>query len=261
MKKFLKFSFAFLLLAVLASCSSSEEEKAVHFQLEKPYSEVMQGTALNVFIKNGSGDLQVSASDATKELAEVTYSRTPDEKNYMGVLSIQARKPGEFQLSLTDNITKEQQQLTIKVLPPYLCLFFMGGSRDIWPMAFDDSGLFLFQNEERSFYLCPYSNSRYRHVAPPIDAGTYEIITENGRATLLRLRSKETGAVHSFTLSNEVSESNMEMLTKLGKSELSPDDKLFISSSLFQLEEQNMNVKVAAGIAYKSWQVPEKLTR
>lgn len=261
MTNYLKYSFAFLLLAVLASCSSSEEEKAMHFQLEKSYSEVMQGTALNVFIKNGSGDLQVSTPDATKELAEVAYSRTPDKKNYMGVLSILARKPGEFQLSLTDNVTKEQQQLTIKVLLPYLGLYFVEGFENIWSKDAYRGGLFLFQNAEHSFHFCPYSDARRQYIAPPIDSGTYEIIMENGRATLLRLHSKGTGAVRSFTLSGDVPAADMEMLTRLGKSELKPDDKLFISSSLFPLEEQNMKVKLITGITYKVLKVPEKLTR
>ena len=127
-----KTCFVLLFLAFLLACAScsnpQDEDRKSSFQLEKTYREVMQGSTLRVFITSGSGDLQISNSDAFKDYARIAYERTPEQTGHVGVLSIQALQVGEFQVSLTDNLTKESRHLTVKVLPSYLLLEIREGS-------------------------------------------------------------------------------------------------------------------------------------
>ena len=154
MGRYFRSSLACLLFAFIISCTSSDEDKKLTFQLDKPYREIMQGSTLRVFITSGSGDLQISNSNAFKDYARIAYARTPEQAGHVGVLSIQALQVGEFQVSLTDNLTKERQQLTVKVLPPYLLLEIHEGSDPVWSIGSGVSGLFLVQNAAHSFYLC-----------------------------------------------------------------------------------------------------------
>lgn len=113
----------------------------------------MQGSTLRVFITSGSVDLQLSNSNAIKDYVRIAYGRSPEQTGHMGVLSIQALQVGEFQVSLTDNLTKERRRLTVKVLPPYLLLKFHEGSDPVWSTGSGISGLFLVQNAAH-FFIC-----------------------------------------------------------------------------------------------------------
>ena len=77
-----KTCFVLLFLAFLLACAScsnpQDEDRKSSFQLEKTYREVMQGSTLRVFITSGSGDLQISNSDAFKDYARIAYERTPE---------------------------------------------------------------------------------------------------------------------------------------------------------------------------------------
>ena len=101
MGRYFRFSLACLLFAFIISCTSSDEDKKLTFQLDKPYREIMQGSTLRVFITSGSGDLQISNSNAFKDYARIAYARTPEQAGHVGVLSIQALQVGEFS-GLTD---------------------------------------------------------------------------------------------------------------------------------------------------------------
>lgn len=203
MGRYFRSSLACLLFAFIIGCTSSDEDKKLTFQLDKPYREIMQGSTLRVFITSGSGDLQISNSNAFKDYARIAYARTPEQAGHVGVLSIQALQVGEFQVSLTDNLTKERQQLTVKVLPPYLLLEIHEGSDPVWSIGSGVSGLFLVQNAAHSFYLCRYTPTVYRHVGPAVlsgVSGVYEIVMKDGIPTNLRLKSKKQEFVRDFTL-------------------------------------------------------------
>lgn len=258
-----KADFVLLLLAFLlvsVSCSKSnpqDEDKKLSFQLEQPYKEIMQGSTLRIFITSGSGDLRINNSEDIKSYAKTAYERTPDETDYMGVLSIRALQVGELHIALTDNITKEKQLLTIKILPPYLLLGMMEGSDPVLGNKKGFSGLFLIQNAEHSFYVCPYSSARYRFIGPAILSGQYEIVMKNNIPTNLRLQDKSNGFVRDFNISDENTNETIEILRKLSKSELLPEDGKF--NSPFFLDEQDMGFHVAGNMDYKGVTLPEKV--
>ena len=257
MGRYFRFSLACLLFAFIISCTSSDEDKKLTFQLDKPYREIMQGSTLRVFITSGSGDLQISNSNAFKDYARIAYARTPEQVGHVGVLSIQALQVGEFQVSLTDNLTKERQQLTVKVLPPYLLLEIHEGSDPVWSIGSGVSGLFLVQNAAHSFYLCRYIPTVYRHVGPAVLSGVYEIVMKDGIPTNLRLKSKKQGFVRDFTLTVKNKKEALERLGKLGKLGLLPDEEKFIYPVF--LDEHDMEEHIMAEISYKEATLPEKV--
>jgi hypothetical protein len=256
-----KTCFVLLFLAFLLACAScsnpQDEDRKSSFQLDKPYREIMQGSTLRVFITSGSGDLQISNSNAFKDYARIAYARTPEQAEHVGVLSIQALQVGEFQVSLTDNLTKERQQLTVKVLPPYLLLEIHEGSDPVWSIGSGVSGLFLVQNAAHSFYLCRYKPTLYRYVSPAVLSGVYEIVMKDGVPTNLRLQSKKQGIVRDFTLTGKNKKEALEKLGRLGRLGLLPNEEKFICPVF--LDEHDMEEHIMAEMTYKEATLPEKV--
>ena len=256
-----KTCFVLLFLAFLLACAScsnpQDEDRKSSFQLEKTYREVMQGSTLRVFITSGSGDLQISNSDAFKDYARIAYARTPEQTGHVGVLSIQALQVGEFQVSLTDNLTKESRHLTVKVLPSYLLLEIREGSDPVWSISSGVSGLFLVQNAAHSFYLCRYKPTLYRYVSPAVLSGVYEIVMKDGVPTNLRLQSKKQGIVRDFTLIGKNKKEALEKLGRLGRLGLLPNEEKFICPVF--LDEHDMEEHIMAEMTYKEATLPEKV--
>lgn len=257
MDRCFKFSLVCLLFVFLVSCTSSSEDRKSSFQLEKTYREIMQGSTLRVFITSGSGDLQISNSNAIKDYARIAYERSPEQAGHVGVLSIQALQVGEFQITLTDNLTKESRQLTVKVLPPYLLLEIHEGPDPVWSISSGVSGLFLVQNAAHSFYLCRYKPTLYRYVAPAVLSGVYEIVMKDGVPTNLRLQSKKQGFVRDFTLTGKNKKEALEKLGRLGMLGLLPNEEKFIYPVF--LDEHDMEEHIMAEMSYKEATLPEKI--
>jgi hypothetical protein len=164
---------------------------------------------------------------------------------------------GEFQVSLTDNLTKERQQLTVKVLPPYLLLEIHEGSDPVWSIGSGVSGLFLVQNAAHSFYLCRYKPTLYRYVSPAVLSGVYEIVMKDGVPTNLRLQSKKQGIVRDFTLTGKNKKEALEKLGRLGRLGLLPNEEKFICPVF--LDEHDMEEHIMAEMTYKEATLPEKV--
>lgn len=161
-----------------------------------------------------------------------------------------------MQVILTDNVTKEEQQLKLKVIPPYLHLEIVESTDPFWIKI---NGLFLVQDIERSFYMCRYRPAYFKYAAPPVCSGTYEIITEGGNPSILRLRSEDKKFIRDFRLSHENEIETLKIFNQLSKSKIFSYPRGY-SLPLF-LAEDNMGILITAGIGYKTEHLPENVLK
>ena len=81
MGRYFRFSLACLLFAFIISCTSSDEDKKLTFQLDKPYREIMQGSTLRDF--SLSRTQRILFICAVTPLPYIGMSGLPFSRGYM----------------------------------------------------------------------------------------------------------------------------------------------------------------------------------
>ncbi|MDO5572249.1 MAG: hypothetical protein Q4F97_12425 [Bacteroidales bacterium] len=168
----LELILVFFISVNVISCSKDNEPEITSFVMEKTYFEVPINQSKQIFINNGSLDLDFSIID--NEMANITYSLIKDDQNKpIGCLQIDAKKKGTFQLLITDKISNENNTLTIKIVDTYLSINFSTSNH---PLLTTSSSLFLINDEQHTFYL--FTEDNMTHTLKKSCIGNYSFSLE-----------------------------------------------------------------------------------
>lgn len=165
--------FIMCLLAVACSDDNNENEPITPFSLDKNYYEIrLEHSATSIPITNGSGDISLTIED--KGILNAIYSKYNDnreEDNQKGHINLFGMQKGSTTLTITDNITKEEETVEVKVTDCYLAYAIADSNH---PVLKAGTILFLVDNQTLDCYLFAKDNMHGQLYAQPLVKGSYD---------------------------------------------------------------------------------------
>ena len=165
----------FLCSVGIISCSNDDKPEPTPFHLEKQSYEIRFGFTGDISIKNGSGDISVSVRNP--EIVSVSYLKNDVYTDRLGLVSLQGKQKGETKVVITDNITKESEEVNVKVIDSYLACTIMESNH---PALTKNPPIYMYlvKNEARDCYFFVYSDASHSLKEGPIAHGTYNFSKE-----------------------------------------------------------------------------------
>lgn len=169
---------------LLTSCflAGCEEQKDVApttpFCLDKTYYEARWGRGeTTIPIMNGSGDIQL---DITNEnILQASYQKELQADGAIGTVTLHGKQKGSTTLTLTDNVTHDQETVEVKVTDCYLAYTV---DKSNCPALAAGAVLFFVSNEAQALHLFASDNQS----DTPTTTGTYEFFVRQDNGGSLR---------------------------------------------------------------------------
>ncbi len=161
--------FFIIISLFITACNSdnNENEPMSPFSLEKTYYEVRLWRSITeIPITNGSGDISLSVADKT--IIEANKVLNEGGSTYV---SLQGKQKGSTTLTLTDNVTGDEETVEVKVTDCYIAY---GIAESNHPALASNIMLYLVNNEARDCYFFTMDNIQHQLYNTPIAKGTYE---------------------------------------------------------------------------------------
>ena len=161
--------FFIIISLFITACNSdnNENEPMSPFSLEKTYYEVRLWRSITeIPITNGSGDISLSVADKT--IIEANKVLNEGGSTYV---SLQGKQKGSTTLTLTDNVTGDEETVEVKVTDCYIAY---GIAESNHPALASNIMLYLVNNEARDCYFFTMDNIQHQLNNTPIAKGTYE---------------------------------------------------------------------------------------
>ena len=161
--------FFIIISLFITACNSdnNENEPMSTFSLEKTYYEVRLWRSITeIPITNGSGDISLSVADKT--IIEANKVLNEGGSTYV---SLQGKQKGSTTLTLTDNVTGDEETVEVKVTDCYIAY---GIAESNHPALASNIMLYLVNNEARDCYFFTMDNIQHQLNNTPIAKGTYE---------------------------------------------------------------------------------------
>ena len=161
--------FFIIISLFITACNSDNNanEPMSPFSLEKTYYEVRLWRSITeIPITNGSGDISLSVADKT--IIEANKVLNEGGSTYV---SLQGKQKGSTTLTLTDNVTGDEETVEVKVTDCYIAY---GIAESNHPALASNIMLYLVNNEARDCYFFTMDNIQHQLNNTPIAKGTYE---------------------------------------------------------------------------------------
>ena len=161
--------FFIIISLFITACNSdnNENEPMSPFSLEKTYYEVRLWRSITeIPITNGSGDISLSVADKT--IIEANKVLNEGGSTYV---SLQGKQKGSTTLTLTDNVTGDEETVEVKVTDCYIAY---GIAESNHPALASNIMLYLVNNEARDCYFFTMDNIQHQLNNTPIAKATYE---------------------------------------------------------------------------------------
>ena len=161
--------FFIIISLFITACNSdnNENEPMSPFSLEKTYYEVRLWRSITeIPITNGSGDISLSVADKT--IIEANKVLNEGGSTYV---SLKGKQKGSTTLTLTDNVTGDEETVEVKVTDCYIAY---GIAESNHPALASNIMLYLVNNEARDCYFFTMDNIQHQLNNTPIAKGTYE---------------------------------------------------------------------------------------
>lgn len=205
-----KLTISFLLIIVFIASSCSDDKSGyAPFSLKTSY-EVMLGDTLDISIVNGSGDLDIYNSD-DGNFVEVDYEKGGTSSSY-GRISVIGQKIGTSTFTVTDKVTNEKCTVSVKVVTPYLVLFFQGYPEE-WNTLYGMGNMEfrLVANESKTCEAYRrFIDGAYQFETTMVMTGSYNI-SEDGTILSLDLKGDNLEFVRTF----EIKKGDTSLLQKM----------------------------------------------
>lgn len=160
-----------------AGCSDNENENepsVTPFSLEKNYYEIrLKNNNTDISVMNGSGDISMIIGDENILKAVYVRDNSDREKDYgqKGHINLYGLKKGRTTLTITDNVTKETENVEVKVTDCYLAYYIADSN---YPGMEVGKVLFFVNNSEKECYIFVKDNIQGNLYKQPIAKGSYE---------------------------------------------------------------------------------------
>lgn len=171
----------FIMCLFATACSDDNNnatEPIAPFSLEKDYYEIrLRHNTTSISITNGSGDISLQVED--ENILQAIYSRYNDDKedSRKGHINLGGIQKGATTLTIVDNVTKEVENVEIKVTDCYLAY---GIAESNHPALKVGTTLFFINNPAKDCYIFDIDKLHGKLYDRPIAEGCYEFfVTPN----------------------------------------------------------------------------------
>lgn len=186
-----------LIIAILAPSCSDDKSDYAPLSLGTSY-EVMLGDTLDIPIVNGSGNLDIYSSD-DDNFIEVAYKKGGTSGNY-GQISVIGRELGTSTITVTDKGTNEKCTVSVKVVTPYLQMYFEDYPEEWAHLGMGNLEFKLVANESKTCdALRRFIDGAYQFETTVVMTGSYNI-SEKGTILSLNLKGDNIEFAHTFKI-------------------------------------------------------------
>lgn len=130
----------------LTGCNDEKEEKIYPLTFERTNYEVQVNSGKNIMVRSGNKDYSLAIANPELLNASVSLSGNTG----FGDLLIIGKQKGETKLTVTDNISEEKVDLTIRIVDCYLGFKAVNTNH---PRFKTDNRLFFVNDNAQTFYL------------------------------------------------------------------------------------------------------------